>query len=119
MPDRLTDEYMQARGAEAYDRICAMAAEGIDAAIENKGLRERVHTLELDNQRLRFEIKAERNLKRLAYLQSQEFYQERNRLLDVMAGRVELGKVDASLLTRGILEIIKWSNPDNAMEVDE
>lgn len=110
---QILEEYMQANAIQAYERIWAMAAEGAEAMVENRQLRDRIYQLELEVQRLRFAVKTQQELKRRAYLQCQELYVEKERLVDLLAGRIERGKVDPAILTRGLLEIIKWSDDGN------
>lgn len=94
----------------AFDDICAMAAEGIEAALANRRLSERNCELELENQRLRFEVKREHDQGQDYLRSAQKMYEECNHLRDLLGGRVDRGKVDAGLLVRGLVEIIKWSD---------
>lgn len=102
----ITDEVRQQNADLAMERICGMAAEGIVAISENRTLLTRVHELELESQRWRFEAMTERNLKRDAYNRNFDLHQENERLRDLVAGRIDRGPVDPRLLLRSVLDVI-------------
>lgn len=106
MAEPLTDEFMARKGAEAYERICALAVDGVEVMTEMAALRERLNALELENQRLRFAVITERNLKCDAYNQNHALHLENERLRDLVAGRIERGPVDPKLLLRSVLDVV-------------
>lgn len=109
----ITDEYKRQKADEALDRLCAMTIEGMEALVENKSLIEQVHQLEMECQRLRFEAITERNLKVDAYNRNYHLHLENERLGDLLAGRIDRGPVDPSLLLRSVLDVIHAAAESN------
>lgn len=114
-----TDEEKRHHADEALDRLCAMTIEGMEALVENKSLTERIHQLALDNQRLRFEAITERNLKIDAYNRNHAQHLEIERLSNLLAGRIDRGPVDPSLLLRSVLDVIHAAAESNGPDDDQ